>query len=207
MKRTLSLLLAVLMLLLPLLSGCGEQKPPVTEEEIFPLAADLLERSVLVNNILLGDGIPTGNEAFGEFFYADTDWEDEKNVHSVEDILKLATDVYTNEVYTVLYSLVITKDGQIPPDYQNRGAPATGLLVYKGREGMYENTTHEYLTDTMTLTQATADKATVTVTVRITPEGYEPQERVLTLTLALTDRGWRCDKLTCIAYDYSKIDN
>ena len=203
--RRLALILTLCLVLVPILTACGGGDP-VTAEEVFPAARELIEQSVKVNTILLGDGPRVDSLAFGEYYYAAEDWEEEYKIHSVEDILNLTASVYTTAVYNVLYDSVITKDGVEPPDYQNRGKPATGLLVYTERQGWYKNTVHEYLFDTMTLTAATANAATVTLMVRITPEGYTPQEREISLNLLRTEVGWRCDKLTYVAYDYSSVN-
>lgn len=200
MRRLLTLLFAILLVALPLAS-CGKE-PPVTEEEILPIARELIGKSTLVNDVMLGGGIPTGSEAFGEYLYADEAWEEEHGIQSVEDILTRVREVYTDAIYNVLYLEAITKDGSVPPDYQNRSTPAEGILVYKGREGWYgEDVTREYLFDTMRMTESTATTARVEITVRITVEGTPTQERTLGLPFVLTERGWRCDKLTCIAYD------
>ena len=205
--RRLALIL-LLCLVIPLaLVGCnGGAGEAVTAEQILPIAEALIERSVVANTAMIGDGIPTGGTAFGEYFYADEAWEDRYSIDSVEDLLSYVASVYTSTIYDILYSEAIAKDGVEPPDYQNRGAPATGLLVYTGRQGWYKNTEHEYLYDTMTLTASTANTATVTLTVRITPEGYTPQEREISLNLLYTEGGWRCDKLTYVAYDYSSVN-
>lgn len=207
--RKLALILAVCLCLLPTLAACGGGEA-VTAEEIFPIARTLIERSVIVNTALIGDGVPTGSEAFGEYVYADRAWEDAHNIHSVEDMLSLTASVYTTQIYNILYQDVIIKDGVLPPDYQNRAKtdtnPLGGLLVYRDREGWYKNTTHEYLFDTMVLTAAGENYATVTITVRITPDGKTPQERQITLPFVRNQSGWLCDKLTYVAYDASSVN-
>ena len=200
MRRAVALLLCLLAFL-PVLTACGGGTP-VTEEEILPVARALIERSVLVNDTFLGAGVPTSGTAFGEYLYADEAWEEEHNIHSVEDLLREAKAVYTDAVYNVLYLETITKDGTKPPDYQNRSTPAVGLLVHSARAGWYDETvTREFLYDTMRMTESTATTARVTITVRITVEDAPTQERTLGIPLVLTESGWRCDKLTCIAYD------
>lgn len=208
--RRLALILAAAILLCFGLTACGGGDP-VTADEILPIARSLIERSLIVNTVMIGDGVPTGNEAFGEYFFADRAYENAHNLRSVEDILSLTASVYTAAIYDILYGEAITKDGLVPPDYQNRAKtdtnPSGGILVYKNREGWYRDTEHEYLFDTMTLVSATARSATVTLTVVVSPLGYTPQERELSLNLLLTEDGWRCDKLTYVAYDYSSVMN
>ena len=203
MRRAIALLLCLLAFL-PVLTACGGGTP-VTEEEILPIAEALIEKSVLVNDIFLGAGVPTSGIAFGEYYYADEAWEEEHDIHSVEDMLRRVKAVYTDAIYNVLYLETITKDGKTPPDYQNRSTPAEGILVHKRRDGWYDSSvTREFLYDTMRMTESTATTARVTLTVRITvatEDGPTTQERQLGIPLVLTDSGWRCDKLTCIAYD------
>ena len=207
--KKLALILAAVLLLLPTLASCGGGEA-VTAEEILPIARTLIERSVTVNRIMIGDGVPTGTEAFGEYLYADRTFEDTHSIHSVEDILSMTASVYTSTIYNVLYEATIVKDGVEPPDYQNRAVtdtnPSGGVLVHRDREGWYKDTTHEYLYDTMTLTAASAGAATVTLTVRVQPSGYAPQEREISVNLLLTEDGWRCDKLTYVAYDYTLVN-
>ena len=209
--RRLALILVLALCLIPALAACGGGGAAVTAEEILPVARTLIERSVIVNTILIGDGLPTGNEAFGEYLFGDRSFENEHNIHSVEDILTMAASVYTAPIYDILYAEAITKDGKEPPDYQNRAKtdtnPSGGVLVYKERVGWYQGVVHEYLYDTMTLTAATESTATVTLTVRVCASGHAPQERELSLNLLRTEAGWRCDKLTYVAYDHSSVTN
>ena len=204
--RRLALILILCLVLMPVLTACGEDEA-VTAEEILPVARALIERSVLANDVMIGGGPPKGDLAFGEYYHVDQEWQSRYGIDSVEDLLSYVASVYTTTWYDRLYEWTITKDGVEPPDYQNRGAPATGLLVYAGRSGRYDDTTvYEYLYDTMTMTASTANTATVTLTVRITPDGCTPQERELSLNLLYTQDGWRCDKLTYVAYDASSVN-
>ena len=59
----------------------------------------------------------------------------------------------------------------------------------------------------MKMTAASATAATVTLTVRVIPEGYPPQDRELSLSLVFSDGRFFADKLTYVAYDYSLIDD
>ena len=199
MRRLFSILLSALMLL-SLLVSCGGGKPPATAEEVGAAARTLLERSVLVNSIFLGDGIPTEGEAFDGYLYADEEYCREKGIDSVEKLCLLAAEVYTAEVQDILYRKALTTTEDTLADYRDRTV-GQGLYVLATREAWYEDTVHEYLTDTLVVTSVGADTATVTVRVRISPKDKPPQERTLTLPLVKGDSGWRCDKLTCISYD------
>ena len=66
MRKLIALLL--LLLTLPLsLFACGS----VSEEEILPVAEGLIRSSEILNEIYLGEGIPTGEIAFENYRYAD----------------------------------------------------------------------------------------------------------------------------------------
>ena len=200
MKRLIPFLLALLTLCTLLLSCGGSQEPPATAEEVSAAAVALLDRSLLVNSIFLGEGIPTSGEAFDGYMYADTEYCREMGVESVAELCLLAAEVYTPEVQDILYRKALTTTEDTLADYRDL-AVGRGLYVLSTREAWYKDTVHEYLTDTLLVTAIQKDTATVTVRVRITPEGKTPQERTLTLPLVRGEDGWRCDKLTCISYD------
>lgn len=195
MRRLLSLLLLLLLLPASLLS-CGD---PVTEEEVLPAAEALIRASVLLNGIYLGEGIPTGEVAFENYRYADADFCRERGIETVATLKERTLAVYTPAVADILFRKAFTTDDHSLGEY--RDGASGGIYVLETRECWYENTAHEYLFDTMRMKNATETGATVTLTVRITPEGKEPQERELSLPLVKTEDGWRCDKLTYVAYD------
>ena len=59
MKKSLSLLCAVLLLAAVLLTGCGQKEAAVTGEDLPDLLPDLLEQEVFIENVFRGGGLPT----------------------------------------------------------------------------------------------------------------------------------------------------
>ncbi|MBQ2719506.1 MAG: hypothetical protein IJF73_05505 [Clostridia bacterium] len=206
MRRALSLLLT-LAVLLPLALSCTPPPPAVSEEEILPVAAALLEASKPVNLAFVGDGIPVreGTAAVGDFYFpADEGWLEEHGITTLDDLRAAAEAVYTPAVTALLFGKAFPTDSLTLYDYQVRSvATGEGILVLIDREPMfawYRGITYEYLTDTMRLAAATAATATVTLSVRMYKDGGAPLVRELSLPLVLTEAGWRCDKLTSVAY-------
>lgn len=195
MKRPLALLLLFILLLPLLLAGCTA-KP--SEEEIFSEVERLVPATVLINGVFLGEGIPTGGEAFDGYLYADEGWMAETGLGTVEALLSAAYAVYSDEVVSMLSRYACFNDEEELPHYRNK-ATEDGLFVLAARQGMYTGLTHEYLLDTLTLRSVGSRAATVELTVRITRSG-ETQERVLALPLVREDDGWRLDKLTYVAF-------
>ena len=200
MRRLLAFILSLLTLILPLISCGGGDLPLPTAEEVTAAAKELLLRSVAVNTVFLGDGIPATEEAFEGYLVCDEEYCQERGLTSVEALREAAAAVYTEEVTEILYRKALTTNDEVLADYRDR-ALGRGLVVLADREAWYRDTTHDYLTESLLVGEITRDTAKVTVRVRITPEGKPPQERTLTLPLVRTEEGWRCDKLTCISYD------
>lgn len=202
MKRVLALLLT-LTLLLPL-TACGGGKDYVTEEEILPVARDLIARSVAVNIAFLGDGIPVkeGAIAIGKYYPTDEEWLASHGITSLDGLKAAAEAVYTGPLVAVLYQKAFP-EGNLYYDYQERSiAQGKGILILAEREPMlswYQGVTHEYLYDTMRLTDAGVDSAKVTLDVKVTKGGVT-QTRALELRLVLTEAGWRCDNFTPVAF-------
>lgn len=193
MRRLFSLLL-VFLLPLSLLS-CRR----ASEEEVLPAARALIERSELVNAILIGEGAPRGDGGFEGYDFVSEAWMEETGIYTVADLRAATLAVYTPEVADILFRKALTNNDEVLADYRDRAAPGRGLLILCEREGWYSGEVREYLYDTMVMTASSSRTATVTLDVRITAEGAEAQTRTLTLPLVREEDGWRCDKLTYIA--------
>lgn len=194
MRRLLPLLL---LLLLPLsLLSCRA----ATAEEVLPAARALIEKSVLVNDIFIGVGAPRGEGGFEGYDFVSEEWMEKAGLFSVADLRTEAETVYTPEVCDILYRKALTNDHDVLADYRDRAAPGRGILILREREAWYEGVSCEYLFDTLQMTEASSDTATVTLDVLVSREGGETQTRTLTLPLVrLKDGTWRCDKLTYVA--------
>ncbi len=197
MRRLLALLL-LLLVILSLLVGCGGAAP--TDEEIKAAARELIGASVLPNAVFLGDGIPAEEWAFDGYRYADEDWMREHSLFTVEALIAAAEAVYTGEVVAMLTRYASLDSQEELPHYRNRTVEE-GLLVLDARQPMLRGLSFEYGTDGMTVEEKSADRAVVSLSVRVWREGEEAQEKTLRLPLIRTDDGWRLDKLTCVAYE------
>ncbi len=202
MKRSVALLLSLL-LLLPL-TACGKGADYVTEEEILPVARDLITRSVPINIAFLGDGIPVaeGAIAIGKYYPTDEAWLAAYGITSLDGLKAEAEAVYSAPLVAILYEKAFP-EGNVYYDYQERSiTQGKGILILAEREPMlswYRGVTHEYLFDTMRLTDAGTDRAKVTLDVKVT-KGGEVRTHSLELALVLTEGGWRCDTFTPVAF-------
>ncbi len=197
MRRTLALVL--LLLVIPsLLVGCGGAAP--TDEEIKALASDLIADSLFPNETFLGDGIPVGEHAFDDYWYADEDWMREHDTYTVEALVAAAEAVYSPEVAEMLTRFAALGSQEELPHYRNRTVEE-GLLVLKTHPAMFRGLSFEYGTDGMTVEEKSADRAVVSLSVLVRREGKEAQEKTLRLPLVRGEDGWRLDKLTYVAYE------
>lgn len=194
MRRLLPLLLLLALLPLSLLS-CGG----AAAEEVLPAARALIEQSVAINDIMIGEGAPRDGEAFEGYDYVSEEWMEENGIHTVADLRAATLRVYTPEVADILFRKALTNGHEVLADYRDRPSPGRGLLILGEREGWYENVSLEYLYDTMQMTKSQKNSATVTIDVLVGRVGEEKQRRTLTLPLVRLSDGWRCDKLTYLA--------
>ena len=194
MRRLLPLLLLLALLPLSLLS-CGG----AGAEEVLPAARTLIEQSVAINDMMIGEGIPRDGEAFDGYDYVSEEWMEETGIYTVADLRAAVLRVYTPEVADILFRKALTNGHEVLADYRDRAAPGRGLLILGEREGWYEDVELTYLYDTMQMTESRKNEATVTLDVLVARRGEEAQRRTLTLPLVRLADGWRCDKLTYLA--------
>ena len=196
MRRILALLL-LLVLLLPLAS-CGADLS--SEEEIRTAATALIESSLFVNEVFLGEGIPAEEHAFDGYLYADGAWMEEHGVYTVEELLARASLVYTEEVVAMLSRFASLDSEEEMPHYRNRTVER-GLLVLEDRKRQYEGLSFSYRTDGIEIAERRRDRAVVTLSVSVWRTPAEKQERTLRLPMVLGEDGWRLDKITYVAYE------
>ena len=205
MRRIAALLLALfLVATLPmLLASCGARP---TLDELAPRLDEIFRDAALLNEIYLGDGIPTDErEGFGEYLFADSDFCEEHGLSSVADLVALTERTYTKGAADVLYRKALVTSLEGLGEYRDR-TPGPGLLVLAEREAWYTRTSFSYLTDTLTLTETGRRYAEVSLEVVITPEGKPSVTRTLTLPLVLGEDGvWRADSLTYLKYDIETL--
>ncbi len=101
MKKTLSLILAVLCLFAALpLVGCAK----IDTTGLLDAAPALIERSAFVNAIFFGEGIPydEDGEAQGNFYPADAAWLAEHDLKTTADLAALCESVFSQEYAAII---------------------------------------------------------------------------------------------------------
>ena len=197
MRRASSLLL-LLLLMTSLLFGCGGKAP--SDEELLTAAGELVAASVMVNEVFLGDGIPTGDFAFDGYRHADDGWMEDTGLHSVDTLVAAARAVYSTEVVAMLTRFACLDDEEELPHYRDNVVDDS-LYVLASREGLFHHLSFVYKTGEMTVEEKRAGSATVLLGVCVTQEDGQTREKTLRLPLVKGDDGWRLDKLTYVAFE------
>lgn len=207
MKKLLALCLLLSLALS--LCGCGGGEP--TDGELTDAAAALIEKSRVVNRLFFEEGIPVDEIAAPENNYrpADKAALRELGFDSVSDILG-----YMGSVWSASYMTRFRKSAVLAPvvgdnaietyaycfDKTNKDGSFDCVMVYAGGPNL--KTDHaEYLTDTLTVTEKTKDRARLTLQVNVTKEDLPPKQTALSVTLVREQDGvWRLDSNTAVAY-------
>ena len=104
MMRRLAVILALLCLLLP---SCTEKKPPVDQAAVLAAAAELLPRSVEINEIFFGPILPHQGEegALGVYVPLSSAWSAQHEIYTVQDIKDRVEEVFAPYYYEWLYEI------------------------------------------------------------------------------------------------------
>ena len=106
MKKIIAALLSAL-LLVGMLSGCGEEKLKITEEEAFEVLSDLVPKSYEINEMFFGKGLPHDDETVSDKTkYVPVDAS--KSAHLSIRTMKIAAEQvysrnYLDSIYVIMF--------------------------------------------------------------------------------------------------------
>ena len=203
-KRIIVLLLSLLLVAVGF-SSCGDK---YSDGELIEAAKPLVEKSVTINDIFYGDGIPyaignigNGAQSTGNYAPADPLYLDKIGVKSIEDLNKLTSEVYSTGVCRVIFSTKLSSvsDGSSIAGYAEYVELPAGFCVYTKRTD-YIGAKTTFHTDTLSVVSAKKDKATLKMNVTLV-KGEKFQEREKEFSMIKEDGEWKLDSMTYIAWD------
>ncbi len=196
-KRIISFTLLCL-LCLPLLA-CGRE---YTEDEVFPAAKELIEKSNMLNVIYFGTGIPVkaGGETEGSYTEADMSALQEMGFTDAEDIKKQTEQVFSSSMCRWLFE-------KFSSSTQGANVTLARYIQLNGKLMVYteydvlagDQVTYDY----STLKIHSQGRGQVKVTLDATAtrgEGLSRTENI-DVTLVKVKGGWRLDAPTYLVYN------
>ncbi len=209
MKRIITLFIAIsLIFSLNLsLTSCDRK---YDEAEVKAVAEILIEKSLFLNEIYWGEGIPyipTGSNVYCE---ANIIALSELGFYTVEELKKKTEEVFTKEYCSYIFSSSFSsvKDGEeiqfyaryyqkYEDEFQNE---PICIMVYSRFENLLPDKV-EYLYDTLTVTHSDGDVVYVKVNVKVTRDEEKVQTVENVIGLIEEDGGWRIDTPTYLKYN------
>ena len=198
MKRTVSLILAAVILLLFVSCG-GEKNREYNEEEVKAAAEVLILKSAKLNDIFWGAGIPyeeDDNYKNGLYYPADFTYLHNLGAQTVDDILKLTAQVFTKGYTVSIYSSTFSSQ---TGDYGMAGYTryyqgTECIMVYSAYKPLLTDNV-EYITEELEVIGSKGQVVTVKLPIKVT-RGGEVQQSQIEVNLIEEDEGWRIDSPT-----------
>lgn len=216
MKKQLTALLIALALCFAV--GCNNDNPPVEnreydESEVLAVAEALISKTVLLNQILWGEGVPTSQSesAFtvGQYVEADGTWLSDNGISSVTALKAEIEGVYSVSTVAWIDSTVFqgvqSTSGFVSLsryiDYTTEDEiPVTYFLVNSGAT-VYAPDSVEYRMDTLRVLGSEGEIVKVAVGCTVfDKETSKTQERELTFNLLEEQNGFRIVGPTYVFY-------
>ena len=211
MKSKLLAILLCLCLCIPTLVSCGEENREYVESEVVAATKELIQKSLILNEIYWGDGIryeiPEGeNVEIKGYLPARQEHLDElSEVYGIRDLATLkekTREVFSETGYNWVVSSCLTnvtgETGIIKYAryYQSTKNSETGaidaLMVYTEVQSIYENTQSvEYIYDDMHVTGVDGEVITVSLKVKTVGKNGESNTRPFTVQVIEEASGWR----------------
>ncbi len=210
MKRILTLFIAFsLIFSLSLsLSSCDRE---YDEAEVKAVAEVLVEKSLFLNDIYWGKGIPyTSSISSSLYCEADIIALSELGFYTVDELKKKTEEVfskdYCRDIFSTSFSSI--KDGEEIQFYARyyqkyedefQTVPIC-IMVYSRFENMLPDKV-EYLYDTLTVTHSDGDVVYVKLQAKVTRDEEHVQTREMVIGLIEEENGWRIDTSTYLKYN------
>ena len=211
MKRfiTLLILIAVVISLCFNLVSC-DKKIEYNEEEVLNAARELIEKSILLNEIYWGSGIPFIPASISLYCEANILALSELGFYTIDELKKKTEEVFTSSYCENIYSSSIssTEDGEYIPFYpryyqkyedENQTIPVS-IMVYSKFENLLPDKV-EYLYETLSFSHAEKDAVYVKIKALVTRDEERVQYSEKTIALKKEANGWRIDSPTYLKYN------
>ena len=209
MKRAISLILSfcIFFSVCFCLVSCDRE---YNAEEVKTAAEDLIEKSLLLNEIYWGAGIPYMSGNTSVYCEANIIALSELGFYTIEELKDKTKEVFTVKYSSYIFSTAFSSinDGeeiQFYARYYQKYSDEfqtepENIMVYSGFENMLPDKI-EYLYDTLVVTHSKGDTVYVKVDVRVTRDEESVQIREKIIGLIEEDKGWRIDTATYLRYN------
>ena len=208
MKKRISFLLCLL-LILTSCSGIGQVDYREPEEEILAAAKELVPKSLILNDLFFGDGIPVleGGVEIGVYREADASYLASIGFESVADILAYASGVYSTgcmeDVFGKRLGSVTDGSGILSHsvfyDETDEDGNFVRVMVSTAEKDFHADRT--VYDDRFTVVSNRNGRAEVEVSVTVYGDGEgEVMTRTNRLILIKESAGWRLDTPTYMTY-------
>lgn len=216
MQRFISLLLICCSLLLTLsFVGCGKTPPPADrsydEAVVTAAARELLPKSVLVNELFYGKGIPIseqdGAREQGRYREADAAYLSEKGITDIESMKTLAYGVYCDSFCESMFSTTLKSyyDDDVIVGYlryfeiQATDTEPYALMVDTEASVLLRDTVL-YDPSTVRTDGAKGELVYIKVDITVTNAEGKSQSRTIRVAMIEETEGWRFYELTGASY-------
>ena len=207
------LLLAILLCSSLLLVSCKTKDRKYNEEEVAEAARDLIFRSILLNEIYYGYGIPVLNdlsEANGNYYPADPVFLRKNGFTTVEELKRMTEAVFTRalceSIYQTKFSSVSDGDGikSFSRYYQKyedaaQTIPVTIMVNTEAEVFLIDRVIYDF--ESLAVEGAEGEKVYVRMNAKAENAEGEVQESILRGALIEEENGWRLDSPTYRRYN------
>ena len=213
MKKGVSIIAIIFSLLLSLCLFSCESNREYDEGEVISAAEALIKKSILMNEIFYGDGIPyVKNEslASGYYYPADEIYLENAGFSTVEQLEATLREVYS----TALSDIIIeTKLNPVSDDegiksfaryYQKyssieEDATPECIMVYSLSDVLLDSDV-EYDYSSITVLGSKGESVKVQMMATVTNSEGDSQKRAITVSLIEEENGWRLDTPSYLRY-------
>ena len=210
MKKIITLIL-VFSLILSLSLGLSSCDREYDENEVREVAVNLIEKSLFLNEIYWGEGIPYITSV-STALYCEANFLalSELGFYTVDELKKQTEEVfsknYCEDIFSTSFSSI--KDGEEIEFYARyyqkyedefQTVPIS-IMVYTRFENLLPDEV-EYLYDTLTVTHSEKDVVYVKVQAKVTKDAEHSQIREMIIGLIEEENGWRIDTSTYLKYN------
>ncbi len=210
MKKILILIL-VISLIFSLSIGLTSCDRDYDEAEVSSAAKSLIEKSIFLNKIYWGEGIPY-IPSISASLYCEADFIALSGLgfYTVDELKKITEEVfskaYCEDIFSTSFSSI--KDGEEIQFYARyyqkyedefQTVPIC-IMVYSKFENMLPDKV-EYLYDTLTVTHSKGDVVYVKVQAKVTRDEEHEQIKEMVIGLKEEENGWRIDTSTYLKYN------